>query len=89
MSEDHRPLRCCRCGFDFALAVRRIAPPSSRSTAPSAVKGALEDLAPKFEKATGDKLAITWRTDPEFTKKAQEGDVPARADRVASKHRQL
>jgi molybdate transport system substrate-binding protein len=40
------------------------------------VKGALEDLAPKFEKATGNKLAITWGLISGFTKKAQEGDVP-------------
>ena len=40
------------------------------------VKGALEDLAPKFEKATGNKLNITWGLISVFTKKAQEGDVP-------------
>jgi molybdate transport system substrate-binding protein len=40
------------------------------------VKGALEDLAPKFEKATGNKLNITWGLISGFTKKAQEGDVP-------------
>ena len=40
------------------------------------VKGAIEDLAPKFEKATGNKLSITWGLITLFTKKAQEGDVP-------------
>jgi len=40
------------------------------------VKGAIEDLAPKFEKATGNKLNITWGLITLFTKKAQEGDVP-------------
>ena len=40
------------------------------------VKSALEDLAPKFEKATGNKLNITWGLISAFTKKAQEGDVP-------------
>lgn len=40
------------------------------------VKGALEDLAPKFEKATGNKLNITWGLISGFVKKAQEGDVP-------------
>ncbi len=40
------------------------------------VKGAIEDLAPKFEKATGNKLTITWGLITGFTKKAQEGDVP-------------
>jgi molybdate transport system substrate-binding protein len=40
------------------------------------VKGALEDLAPKFEKATGNKLNITWGLISVFSKKAQEGDVP-------------
>ena len=40
------------------------------------VKGAIEDLAPKFEKATGNKLNITWGLISGLTKKAQEGDVP-------------
>ena len=40
------------------------------------VKSALEELAPKFEKATGNKLNITWGLISGFTKKAQEGDVP-------------
>lgn len=40
------------------------------------VKGALEELAPKFEKATGNKLNISWSLISSFTKKAQEGDVP-------------
>lgn len=40
------------------------------------VKSALEDLAPKFEAATGNKLNISWGLISGFTKKAQEGDVP-------------
>jgi molybdate transport system substrate-binding protein len=40
------------------------------------VKSAIEDLAPKFEKATGNKLNISWGLISGFTKKAQEGDVP-------------
>jgi molybdate transport system substrate-binding protein len=40
------------------------------------VKSALEDLAPKFQKETGNKLNITWGLISAFTKKAQEGDVP-------------
>ena len=40
------------------------------------VKSALEELGPKFEKATGNKLNITWGLISGFTKKAQEGDVP-------------
>lgn len=40
------------------------------------VKGAIEELAPKFENATGNKLTITWGLITLFTKKAQEGDVP-------------
>ena len=40
------------------------------------VKSALEDLAPEFEKATGNKLNITWGLISAFTKRAQEGDVP-------------
>lgn len=40
------------------------------------VKSALEELAPKFEKATGNKLNVTWGLISSFTKKAQEGDVP-------------
>ena len=33
----------------------------------NAVKSALLDLAPKFEKSSGDKLAITWDTAAELT----------------------
>jgi len=40
------------------------------------VKSALEELASKFEKETGNKLNITWGLISAFTKKAQEGDVP-------------
>ena len=40
------------------------------------VKSVLEELAPKFEKETGNKLSITWGLILAFTKKAQEGDVP-------------
>src|SRR5664279_400148 len=40
------------------------------------VKSALEEIAPKFEKATGNKLNISWGLISSFTKKAQEGDVP-------------
>ena len=40
------------------------------------IKGALEDLAPRFEKATGNKLNISWGLISGFTKKAQAGDVP-------------
>ena len=40
------------------------------------VKSAIEDLAHKFEAATGNKLDISWGLISSFTKKAQEGDVP-------------
>jgi molybdate transport system substrate-binding protein len=40
------------------------------------VKSAIEELAPKFEAATGNKLNISWGLISGFTKKAQEGDVP-------------
>src|SRR5579885_3427911 len=40
------------------------------------VKSAIEELAPKFEKATGNTLNISWGLISGFTKKAQEGDVP-------------
>jgi molybdate transport system substrate-binding protein len=40
------------------------------------VKSAIEELAPKFEQATGNKLNISWGLISSFTKKAQEGDVP-------------
>ena len=40
------------------------------------VKSAIEELAPKFEQATGNKLNISWGLISGFTKKAQEGDVP-------------
>ena len=40
------------------------------------VKSAIEELAPQFEKATGNKLTISWGLISSLTKKAQEGDVP-------------
>jgi molybdate transport system substrate-binding protein len=38
------------------------------------VKSVLEDLAPKFEKATGHKLAITWSTASLLAKRVQAGE---------------
>jgi molybdate transport system substrate-binding protein len=38
------------------------------------VKAALEELAPKFEKATGNKLTITWGTAAILVKKVQAGE---------------
>ena len=38
------------------------------------VKAALEELAPKFEKDTGNKLAITWGTAAILVKKVQAGE---------------
>jgi molybdate transport system substrate-binding protein len=40
------------------------------------VKSAIEELAAKFERSTGNKLTISWGLMSSFTKKAQEGDVP-------------
>src|SRR5476649_1585972 len=40
------------------------------------VKAALEELAPKFEKDTGNKLAITWGTAAILVKKVQAGESP-------------
>jgi molybdate transport system substrate-binding protein len=38
------------------------------------VQAALEELAPKFEKATGNKLAITWGTAAMLVKRVQGGE---------------
>jgi molybdate transport system substrate-binding protein len=38
------------------------------------VKSVLEDLVPKFEKATGHKLAITWSTAALLAKRVQAGE---------------
>jgi molybdate transport system substrate-binding protein len=38
------------------------------------VKAALEELAPKFEKATGNKLNVTWATAAVLVKKVQAGE---------------
>ncbi len=38
------------------------------------VKSVLEDLIPKFEKASGHKLAITWSTAALLTKRVQAGE---------------
>src|SRR5471032_3006771 len=38
------------------------------------VKAALEELAPKFEKATGNKLNVTWGTAAILVKKVQAGE---------------
>jgi molybdate transport system substrate-binding protein len=40
------------------------------------VKAALEELTPKFEKATGSKLNITWATAAVLVKKVQAGESP-------------
>jgi molybdate transport system substrate-binding protein len=40
------------------------------------VKSVIEELAPKFEQATGNKLDVSWGLISSFTKKAQDGDVP-------------
>jgi len=37
------------------------------------VKSVLEDLVPKFEKATGHQLAITWSTASLLAKRVQAG----------------
>ena len=39
----------------------------------NAVKSALLDLAPKFEKSSGDKLAITWDTAADLTQQIAKG----------------
>src|SRR4029077_7452513 len=38
------------------------------------VQAALEELAPKFEKATGNKLVITWGTGAGLAKRVQAGE---------------
>src|SRR5450631_3493766 len=40
------------------------------------VKAALEELAPKFEKETGNKLTVTWGTAAILVKKVQAGESP-------------
>ena len=49
-------------------------PPRSRSSATIGVKSALEEISPKFEKATGNKLAITWSTAALLMKRVQAGE---------------
>ncbi|HEY0724006.1 MAG TPA: substrate-binding domain-containing protein, partial [Pyrinomonadaceae bacterium] len=39
------------------------------------VQAALEELAPKFEKATGNKLDITWATAAILVKRVQAGET--------------
>src|SRR4029077_9984212 len=39
------------------------------------VQAALEELAPKFEKASGHKLAITWATAAVLVKRVQAGET--------------
>src|ERR1700716_2333625 len=39
------------------------------------VQAALEELAPKFEKASGHKLAITWATAALLVKRVQAGEA--------------
>jgi molybdate transport system substrate-binding protein len=39
------------------------------------VQAALEELAPKFEKASGNKLAITWATAAVLVKRVQAGEA--------------
>ena len=42
------------------------------------VQAALEELAPKFEKATGNKLDITWATAAILVKRVQAGETAGR-----------
>src|SRR3984893_7302559 len=39
------------------------------------VQGAVEELVPQFEKASGHKLAITWATAPMLVKRIQSGET--------------
>ena len=39
------------------------------------VQGAVEELVPQFEKASGHKLAITWATAPMLVKRIQGGET--------------
>lgn len=40
------------------------------------IKSALDDIIPKFEKATGHKLVLTWSTAAALTKRVQDGETP-------------
>jgi molybdate transport system substrate-binding protein len=40
------------------------------------MRSVVEDLGPKFEKATGDKLKITWGLAGALAKRVQDGEVP-------------
>ena len=70
-------LRRLAAGFAAVILTAQIAAAAEiKVYSTIGVKSALEDLAPKFEKATGNKLNITWGLISGFVKKAQEGDVP-------------
>jgi molybdate transport system substrate-binding protein len=64
----------------LAVAAALLAPPAGAAElkvySTIGVNSAIEELAPKFEKATGNKLDISWGLIWGFTKMAQEGDVP-------------
>jgi molybdate transport system substrate-binding protein len=46
-----------------------------KTFATTAVHGTFEDLVPKLEAATGDKLAISWGTAAMLSKRVQEGEA--------------
>ena len=70
-------LRRLAAGFAAVILTAQIAAAAEiKVYSTIGVKSVLEELAPKFEKATGNKLNITWGLISAFTKKAQEGDVP-------------
>src|ERR1019366_8733405 len=56
------------------LATQAVAAAEIKVFSTVGVKSVLEDLVPKFEKATGHKLAITWSTASLLAKRVQAGE---------------
>jgi molybdate transport system substrate-binding protein len=56
------------------LATQAVAAAEIKVYSTVGVKSALEDLVPKFEKATGNKLNITWSTAALLAKRVQAGE---------------
>ena len=66
------------CGFAvFLIAASGTvpAPPRSKCSAPSACKPLWKNWSPKFEKASGHKLNITWATAALLVKRVQAGET--------------
>jgi len=70
-----RIIGCCALVATIAIALVTIAAAAElRVYGAIGVQGAVEQMVPQFEKATGHKLAITWNVTPMLAKRIEGGE---------------